>query len=315
MIEGQTVGVTIGVSADLGGVGVYFGLANLSKDPGTSINVLEARSAAGCGWQTSYLLKDQTNNEQVVVFNQSAGNSATCQWGFPNDFVISAKGLAAKYWNPIVSDTVGGTPTSPLTIPPSGILLDDGILQIGTAVQPTRQGDIADITNLYTLRSRFDNQYWAEWFLEQAFYSNRNIAKRGQFKIYLYDSKKMLLDDGISPQLEGFAASYGHFEPHPKDQGIRDFKTNTITYTVFLWFLPDLDVEIAVLVTPPPEKTCFAHIVLESNRYNGEGSIGWHLFIEHLEPAVFTRIPREHRVRYQVGTKCQIAGLGFRFPK
>jgi len=314
-IQGEPVAVNLGVSSELGGVGVLFELINLRDRPDVPINILEARSAAGCGWQTSYILKDQTHNSQIIVFNQAAGNSVSYQgvpyqWGFPNKFAISDTGLGADYWNPLVSDHVDSVGTGPLQDPPSGFLVDDGRLQIGTSPKQTPYGNVVDITNLYTLRSRF-NQYWEWWTLEQAFYINRKVSLDGDLRVYLCGRDGGWRDGPIRPQCADFVIRGDHsrIESHP-DTSIRDFRIDPISYAVLVWSIFGLDVGVAVI--PPEEKTCYPHLVLEGSQYHGEGSIAWHLFIEELAPARFViNEPRGHGVRYLVGTLEQLAHLGY----
>jgi len=112
-VEGSEVVVRLGISADFGGVGVVFELARKRQDGsvGAAVNILEARSAAGCGWQTSYgfTYTDAAGHARSAVFNQAAGNSTPYQWGYGNDYFE----LAAFHWNPAVSDHTEVGPTNP----------------------------------------------------------------------------------------------------------------------------------------------------------------------------------------------------------
>ena len=139
-IDGSEVSVNLGIAGDFGGVGVTFELVNKSK-PDQSVNILEARSATGCGWQTSFLFTDQSK-DQIIVFNQAAGNSVAYQWGYQNDY----DELAAFHWNPVVSDHTHphrdfshSIPTSPYDH--NGYWLEDGRLHIGTNPIPSGSGE------------------------------------------------------------------------------------------------------------------------------------------------------------------------------
>lgn len=312
-ITGSAAVVRLGISKEFGGVGVNFELASRSSDgnSGPFINILEARSAAGCGWQTSFLLRDQSRR-QTIVFNQAAGNSVPYQWGYQNDY----HELAAFHWNPVVSDHIHpghdfsrSVATSPFD--GSGYLLDDGRLHIGTSTIAAGAGIAVDITNQYTLRSRHA-QSWQWWAAEQALYLNKKVAREHDLRVFLCGSSRRWFEGPIRP--------YDNYVVHHGCSSCDDKQcfstTDALSFVLLIWEVHGQDIAIAVI---PSKETSYGHLNMNRMVYGQDstddrnGSIDWHTIVELLEPAHFQKnAERAYQVRYIVGTPAQLAILGYR---
>ncbi len=280
-IEGSEVVVRLGITGDFGGVGVVFELARKHSDGsvGSPVNILEARSAAGCGWQTSFLFQDP-GKQQTIVFNQAAGNSTPYQWGYHNDY----DELAAFHWNPIVSDHVGpfGTnqsiPTNPFD--GSGYVVEDGRLHIGTNTVAVGSGSVVNITNQYTLRSRFD-QLWPAWAAEQAFYLNKAVARSHNLRVFLRGASGGWSEGPIRP--------YDNYVIHNGTSNCNESgcssHTDTLSYALFVWELDGVDIAIAI---DPPSDPWYGHLNMSRTTYGADpnsdenGSIDWHSVVANL---------------------------------
>ncbi|WP_165226262.1 hypothetical protein [Aquisphaera insulae] len=314
-IVGSEVAVTLGIAGDFGGVGVTFELARRQSDGsvGSPVNILEARSAAGSGWQTSVLLRDQTKH-QTIVFNQAAGNSTPFQWGYKNDYFE----LAAFKWNPVVSDHVHpnynfshSVATSPFD--GSGYVLEDGRLHIGTNTVSVGSGSIVDITNQYTLRSRFD-QTWEGWAAEQAFYLNKAVARSHHLRVFLRGASGGWSEGLIRPY-DNYVVRNGQ---STCDENGCSAKTNSLSYVLFIWEVDGSDIAVAIV---PPNESCYGHLNMSRFTYgpnpttdpDANGSIDWHTVVAAQDTTHFpAAAERPYQVRYLVGTPDQLSSLGYK---
>ncbi|MBA3920203.1 MAG: hypothetical protein H0X31_00270 [Nostocaceae cyanobacterium] len=315
-IVGSEVSVNIGVNRDLGGVGVQFDLIN-NNSPQSPVGILEARSAAGSGWQTSFLLTDQSSN-RIIVFNQASGNSINSQWGYGNTF----SGLAAVSYNPIVSDHYHpdrdfsrSVATSPCLNPSTGYLFEDGRLHIGTGTVQTSFGSAITITNQYTLRSRYD-QYWQSWTAEQAFYIDKQIASQGNMRVYLRGYGNTWLEGPIQP-FNSYNIVHASSGSCNSNQLGCSYQTDNLSYAVFVWNILGKDIGIAVHRGGNPfyanlnmVKTGISSCFDPANHHCG--SIDWHTVITNTAPiSIPLNSERSYDVTYYVGTIQQLASLGF----
>jgi len=320
-VEGSEVVVRLGISADFGGVGVVFELARKRQDGsvGAAVNILEARSAAGCGWQTSYgfTYTDAAGHARSAVFNQAAGNSTPYQWGYGNDYFE----LAAFHWNPAVSDHTEVGPTNPFD--GSGVWVDDGKLHIGTGTIDTGPGHAVAITNQYALRAHED-QTWEWWYAEQALYLNKAVARACNLRVYLRGAHGAWTEGAILP--------YKDFEVKNSDQSSvgpleRGFRTKPLDYAVFVWKIEDTDIGIVIV---PPGTGGYGHLNASKSVYDTthreldtSGSIDWHTVVANTAPNIahFPKYDpnrpetiRYYQVDYRVGTLAQLARLGYNLP-
>jgi hypothetical protein len=313
------VHVEVGINNDLGGVGVSLKLSNNRDPQARPLNILESRSAAGCGWQTSFLLRDDTTNpSQVLVFNQAAGNSVPYQWGYHNDYA----GLAAFHWNPVASDHYhpilqsGEWGSSVATSPigkPAGVhpsfLLEDGKLHIGTGTVNTSTGAVVDLTNQYSLRSRYD-QRWNSWFAEQAFYLNKKVARDHELRVYLRGATGAWSEGPIRPYNE-FAVRNG--SSNAMIEGVSS-TTSPLSYALFVWNVFGDDIGLVIV---PPNESCYGHLNMARGVYgppheDKSGTIDWHTVIAKVEPAAFPKgAERAYQARYLIGSPDQLVELGY----
>ncbi|MGO8880166.1 MAG: hypothetical protein ACLPVO_00400 [Desulfomonilaceae bacterium] len=317
-VKGSDVVVHLGITGEFGGVGVAFELASIRSDGsvGAAVNILEARSAAGCGWQTSYGFNytDKHKHSHLAIFNQAAGNSTPYQWGYGNDYCE----LAAYHWNPVVSDHTELGPTNPFD--GSGVWVDDGKLHIGTGTIDTGAGHVVAITNQYSLRAH-EKQTWDWWYAEQAFYLNKAIARSYDLRVHLHGAH----DDWV----EGPIRPYEDYEVKNSVQSCvcpnsRKFRTKPLDYAVFVWTIEDTDIAIAI---QPPGPGCYGHLNASKDIYDQahpeldtSGSIDWHTVVADTAPNIahFPKYDPNHpdtiryyKVDYRVGTPAQLKQLGY----
>lgn len=309
-IKGSDVAVNLGISSDFGGVGVKFEIVNLRDHPTQPLDVLEARSAAGCGWQTAFHLHDPFG-KQNIDFNQAAGNSVAYQWGYNNDY----DELAAFHWNPVPSDATSARgATSPFDN--NCYLFEDGRLHIGTNTIYTRSGTVVDITNQYCLRSRVD-QYWDWWAAEQAFYLNKRIARERNLRVYLVGASRLWSEGPILPY-DNYVVKNGQSSCDPKvvKQDGCGSQTDSLSFALFIWDVFGMDIGVAII---PPNESCYGHLNMCRNIYgpidtdDSNGSIDWHTVVAVNSPVRFPAgSERPYHVRYIVGTVGQLADLGYK---
>lgn len=316
-VTGTDVAVRVGISRDFGGVGVQFDLIN-KLFPQNPLNILEARSGAGSGWQTSYLFVDQTSN-RFVVFNQAAGNNAGgTQWGLKNTF-NARNGLRATSWNPVYSDhihpnrnwgvTVGTTPCHG-----NALHFEDGLLTISTNTVSTKRGTAVSLTNQYALRSRY-NQSWESWAIEQAFYLNKRVAAQNDLRVYLRGDGNAWLEGPIRPS-ESYKiqnASSGNCTATKCD-----YQTKNLKYVVMVWKVMGRDIGVAIRPNNTP--WFYGHLNMVKSGIAGCsnpsdhncGSIDWHTVLQNTPNInIPANSQRKYSVTYTIGTLEQLADLGF----
>ena len=312
-VPGARVSVRIGLSHDLGGVGVQFQIIN-NDTPNAPLNVLEVRSAAGSGWQTSCLLTDAAR-DQITVFNQSAGNSGGAQWGYRTSYRRTAAGLEAAGWCPIWSDHFHphrdfavGVSTSPYGPHPS-CRYEDGRLRLLLGAVPTAQGRVVRITNEYAYRSR-TAQKWRSWACEQAFYLNKSVARTADLRVYLCGRDDSWREGPIRPA-DDYAIQHGA----GACSGVGcHFHIDPLAYALLVWKVGRQDVGIAITRSTPFD----AHLNMAKTGISCDdvsdacGSIDWHSVLTDTGPVNIPQgAERHYGMTYYVGTLPQLAGLGF----
>ncbi|MFC1610654.1 hypothetical protein ACFL6C_06835, partial [Myxococcota bacterium] len=323
-ISGDDVSVEVGISDLFGGVAVRLSLIN-NATPASKVNVLEARSAAGAGWQTSYLggvpaggpLLD---DDIIAVFNQAAGNVAGYQWGFDNDYLVSVNGIAALEWNTLASDhyhpnrdfgtTVAQSPCGDVT---GSYIFDDGKLLLGMATIATLHGAAIGMTNIYSLRAQVD-QFWTDYAVEQAFYLSKQVASMGVLRVYLRGLSGWY--EGPITPAEDYAIAHARGACDPVDESCAYQIDADLAYAVFVWNIMGLDVGVAINMPTDPIVTDWvrAHLNMVKSIYcldttdHSCGSIDWHTVITHsITTTTFAAgETREYAVAYYVGTLEQL---------
>ncbi len=312
--QGTDVRVDVGIAREYGGVGVLLGL--------NGVNVLEPRSAAGGGWQTSNVIVDGSSASptQYILFNQGAGNSRDYQWGYRNTY----SGLSALEFNPLWSDnvhpysnTATSSPTSPCA-PANAYLFEHGKGQISMALGATQgHGNAVMLINQYTYQSQAD-QSWARWSSEQALYLSKSIAKSSNLRIYLKGK------EGWIEKVDPFNINIGG--KHGKRNVDANCKTNCgdnwvvpkLEYAMFVWNIRGLDVGVVVVGPDQGGSGFVGNINRVDNGFQcNDGSdqcgvIDWHTY---LYDAANVSIPngkvRTFGADYRVGTLQQLADWGY----
>lgn len=313
--ENQDIEVDVRLSKELSGIGVGLLLNGL--------NVLSSRSAAGAGWQTSYLVR-APNTDDVFVFNQAAGNSTPFAWGYGNTFLNSLndpqKRLVADDWNPLYADHMHpngdfGNSVALAPVPPGywSATVADGLPVMEFSKISVSSGDVVKIVNTYFQAATAD-QVW-DWFaLEQAFYLDRQVASWGGLRAYLCDSDDQIYVVPLDgPDLYVPSAIVNESIPN------ESYKIkNSIKYVVFVWNIFGKDVGIVVDV---PDGFGGAHLNVDRTVFGSDpndytnGNISWHAWLVDRNGLLTSFTSGDidnYSLNYYIGTPAQLYELGFR---
>ncbi len=310
MINGTNVGVRLGVNRNFGGIGVELSLINQSV-PANAVNVIESRSGAGAGWQTSYWAHDVATN-RLVVINQAAGNSAGMQWGMHNSFL----GMNASSWNLLNSDHYYPSGTFDhskiATSPCSGTsyAFDYGKLALDLSKRVTTAGTAIQISNQYTLHAKV-TQNFSEWALEQAFYLDRKVAFDHNLRVYLHGRSGW--SEGPILPWKDFSVVHGSGSCNTSKC---EYAVSTdIAYGVFVWNINGRDIGIVV-----PANTAGGFILgVDKLPYCGDstnlrcGNIALHNYLNIHKGGyqVDINAERTYGVNYTIGTIDELKALGY----
>ena len=300
---GSDVTSVVGVNQQFAGIGAKFQLLN-NKSQGNWVDVLEPRSGAGAGWQTSMLVKDWPGGVGIIVFNQGAGNSTADQWGYANTFSENGQNIHSLGWNPVYSDHIHAVAGAHSPCIPNGYIFDDGAVNILGAKVATPHGTALVWKNQYRYKSRIQQQ-WPSVSVEQAFYLSRSVARMGNLRLYLRRG----------------ATKHGPFKPYDSfsipsatcDQ-VNGSHCNTLAYdyAVLVWNIFGLDIGIAI-----PDLNAVS-MNLETRTYCGNaandacGNLNFHSWVRNggadsIAPGEI----RTYSQLYYVGTLPQLADLGY----
>ena len=309
-VQGTDVSVKVGIAENYGGIGVQFSL--------NGVNILESRAATGGGWQSSSVIWDGpsiSSPTQYILFNQGAGNSRVGQWGYHNNY----SGLSALDFNPIWSDNIhpGSNPTlndqtSPCPTPaPYGYMFDQGKLQISMAAAATSgHGNAVMLTNEYTYQHQV-TQSWSRWYVEQAFYLDKSVARAKNLRVYLTNA------DNTKRQIDPFKDLAKQETPY-----LSGLDFPNIAYAVLVWNINGQDIGVAIDARRQANQAAKAgfhgSLMRQDNNFScltGEDSCGvfeWHTYMQDHQPASLaagtqTKVSTD----YRVGTLQQLADWGY----
>lgn len=206
--SGTSAALGVGVTATYGGIGVNLTLTNLAA-PAQPLNILEARSAAGCGFQFADWT-DATDNTQALT-NQSCGNSTGSQWGMLQSFApatgaaLTATDFAPRYSDslmPPLTTTYVGTTPCPNGYPTQPTNYNAGAVTWVTDVVPVTLGsgavhNLVRLTASYSLLSTRD-EHWLYDFTSLALYLNMQVAHDNALEIYLFGQAGWI--EALQPQ-------------------------------------------------------------------------------------------------------------------
>ena len=314
--EKQDIEVDIRLSKELSGIAVGLLL--------NGVNVIEADSAAGAAWQTSYLIS-AIDNLDIYVFNQAAGNSTPFAWGYSNVFsAYPGKGIVAWDWNPICADHMhpGGDFGNSVRFCPTGgyssATFLEGRPRIDLSKIPVSTGNVIKITHEYSYRA-LENQAWDIFALEQAFYIDRLVAKKSKLKAYLGVRSKVY---------EVFLGGPGLKVPKEivyeaeiiENQSYKIRKD--LNYVVFVWNIKGKNIGVAIdMPRNAPYEFGGAHLNIERTVYGPDpnnyahGNIPWHTWIEHKNGEIVSFAEgdiKNFSLDYYVGTPAQLNELGYK---
>ncbi len=300
-LRGSDVTVVLGVDPRFGGIGAQFRLID-NQHPNQGVDVLEPRSGAGAGWQTSFLVTDWPSGVGIIVFNQASGNAVGYQWGYASTLVSDGPNIYATSLVPLPSDHIHESAITTSPCDSNGYLFDDGALDIAGSLVQTDQGIAMAWRNRYRYRSRGD-QSWPEWSAEQAFYLSRRIAREHDLRLYLVSGSTH----------QGPFAIYDPFAI-PDATCTNSFcNTPAYDYAVLVWNIAGRDIGVAL-----PDLRHGTSINLEQTTYCSDpsdddcGNINFHSWLAHEGPVSYSSGQvRTYSQQYFVGTLEQLADLGF----
>lgn len=238
--ETSNVKVNLGFSSTFGGVGVKFELIN--KENNSSIDILEARSAAGAGMQYTGMVYPDSGDGGLI--NQASGNGLGSQWGYSNDLQVSEQSgittLFSNNWAPNYSDTWGGRGTSPCVN--TAVSFDEGRPTVTAKLENVSDGSVIHVTSSYTLKSLVD-QYWKIYVPASGFYLNRAIARQNNLRVYLF-GKDGWQEGPIYPY-DDFSITHGERIDNPGWRLLYHIQTS-LKHVLFIWNINGKDIGILV---------------------------------------------------------------------
>jgi hypothetical protein len=180
---GSQIGVTYGVNQTFGMVGTSFALTENSS--GKTIELCEARSAAGAGWQHSEIITSYEDND--LIFNQAAGNAVGYQWGYRTTIRRHQKpslaSMKATRWLPCYSDTINGNPVSPCT--DGSARFNRCVINVTAAsFSIAGRGQCVNLTHKTTYKANI-SQNWKRHFSMHAYYMKRKEARAADMAIFM----------------------------------------------------------------------------------------------------------------------------------
>ena len=327
--KGSGAWARVGINRKLGGVATTLELIN-PDHPEMPLSLIDNRSAAGAAWQSCVGTVD-AQNEKLVGYNQSCGNSDQ-NWGFESSYDISdTTGFVQKQWLPLFSvgykqpANPGGTVrlTSPCPVhisktfyPP--IRLGDGKFSIVPQMIQAGAAKILRLTDTYMVRLK-DTQAWKQFDFDQCLYLTPAAVQEGDLRAYLAQeghsivgpihlsgeipvslrkNVRSVVGDNEDWFISTLPASYVILVYHVagKDIGIAIHQTNKRAFTGFLRYRPHI----------------FSGILARE----GQSSHQWHFSLRSgLDPSLKKSFSAgeisTYSVQYDIAPLDQLAAEGF----
>ena len=322
----QAFTVTLSVDANYGSIGTGIYLTNNAS--GQGVNLVETRSGGGAAWQTSYYFYDQSA-DQLLVFNQGAGNSVGSQWGFGTRVTE----LTSSNWIPLWSDHIrpdfkkqsfSGSQTGTSPCLNTSYAVDEGRNSLNATPIETPLGTIVHVVNNYQLKSRWP-QNWPDYTSEQALYLSAQTARSGDLRVYLKGTSGWL-EGPIRPYERDFSVNPVRLREDTVVPACSDDITNGVTrrcgfgiagdlsYTMFIYNIFGLDIGVVALAIPGQGADLNNETAVLCNDYRNDNcnSINFHTYTTRHVPVSFpVDHLREHKVEYYIGTLPQLGAIGF----
>lgn len=311
LFRGSEFTLEIGNDGWHGGIGSSLKVTNPRN--GASAQLIESRSGAGAGWQTSYYLYDD-RGDMLIVFNQASGNSFNSQWGFSG----AQRRLSVQDWLPLVSDHAVINFSDPRRSKSQGTSpcgyhaqywFDDGRASSNIHPLKTEKGPALRIDQNYELRSD-TNQYWQFEDVEQALYLSMAAAVADSLRIYLV---------GRAGWIEGPIFPAGRFHvghatySECSQEGCRSNVAENLAYAMLIWSIGGTEYAMVILNSKFEIQIGNSTAVYCENTTDPAcGSIDLHLWLARNTQV---RIPqgtiRPYEANYYFGTLPQLRQLGF----
>ncbi|MDC0948918.1 hypothetical protein OAS86_06225 [Gammaproteobacteria bacterium] len=316
---------------------------------GQSANVIEGRSAAGAGWQTSFLSRPAGQNS-IYVNNQASGNSVGFSWGYSN-------ATSVPQWNTLWADTrlSDFTGTRTFLCPCDAFpryAVKRGLPstrwdRIWTAPDANGfRGGVIRQRNHYDLASlsgTFDASFFA---LEQAFYLDRRVAMEHNLRIFFKyrnqsqprEANFSVLEPSIPWLTPNSARTHNEALNNAvlvdtirglnrdalsqRINGLTDYVIDrSIQYVVFVWQVDDFPLAVAIDM-PTGSGFNGGNMRIERRPYCTDtsdpscGNLNWHTWIDNSfregrSNTRFTAAARRYQLDYYIGLPQHLAQLGF----
>lgn len=311
-ISGSRAKVKVGLNKQFGGVGVQFALIN-NAFPDKPVDVIEARSAAGAGWQYTEFVSAYDGNE--VIINQAAGNSLGSQWGLSEDFSTSSTTINPLNWTPFYQDSFNSKGVSPC-VGTSGYFDLGAVTLIGQPFSIPNNGTGVKLSHKLTLQS-IVNQYWQNVLPVKALYLSRHVGRDGNMRVFIqgksgwqigpiYPYDRWAEDDLI----DQFGISHGNLII-PIQGGSWSTIWDPIDHIVLVWNIFGLDIGLVIA------KPNGASLRLQENVYCTDmkdecGSIDLITFHGNEPNASYLKgATRQYTTTYYIASMQQLKAMGF----
>ena len=251
--QGDEAGVKAGFTSTLGGVGMSFQLINPLR-PNAPLDVTEARSAAGAGWQFASVATFPWGNQ--LLSNQSAGNSDfRDQHGYEANVVTDSTNrgswLHQSAWTPHFSDTDNVLAKSPCEPYKDSVTVSNGAVNISMVPVATKTGTIISARHQYSLYHPKDES-WTEWYNQTAFYMSLQVATQNNLRMYVGSQKSQWSAGPLYPGKSDFET-----QTVTDENGVRHDTTSLVSgfnfinkdftdadYFVFVWQVEGRDIAV-----------------------------------------------------------------------
>jgi len=314
VLAGDPASLDIGISSAFGGIAVELWLDPDQLDDSPAVNVLEAKSGSGSGWQ--FTGHTTTYDGYQLITNQAAGNHRGYQWGYSTTYTSNKlNALSGTNWahNDIDSfDHIGTSPCELFNATNNPVMaFDEGQLNLSAARRWTPTGFALSVRNAYSLHSLVD-QYWYKYLPTQALYLSRSVARQQQLRLFLVGQD--WVEGPLVPYQAGLTVQHSILDID-SEGNISWLISEEVTYAVFIWQIYGQDIGMAIPMTNGANLSLEQYVYCDNPADDTCGSIRW---ITNAETSLNASFPngstRTYAFEYQIGTLTQLEFLGFHLP-
>jgi hypothetical protein len=305
-LEGTGYSAVFGFNRNYGGV---ISSLRLIRTGYGEADVIEARSTAGAGLQTSSFVWPYSPPDAPLIFNQGTGNAIGHQWGFGATLSGSASPSIAwrssQDWTPEYADTFGTQALSPCDQPPYDALFDDAALDFAMSQTPTPYGGPGLLaTHKLTWRARVD-QWWANSYASHAVYLSRSVARAGGLRVYVSQPSALTGPLMAADSLAAFGLCPGSVESYcaPVDT----------QWVMMVWNIFGMDIGVVVETTGGGLQLRLSkHQYCADDLNDACGEIDVQITSPMTGPIARPAWSlRSYAVNYRIGTPQQLSSMGY----